>query len=150
VVDAQDVVLGRLASEVAKVLMGKHKPTFVRHLDSGDYVIVVNAAKIRVTGDKLNLKMYSRHSDYPGGFRQRTLATMMDKFPERVIEIAVKGMLPHNRLGAAMIKKLKVYSGPSHDHAAQQPKALTLTGQRGEPSVYHSVSVAGYSDSSVS
>lgn len=144
VVDAEDLVLGRLASEVARIIMGKHKPTYVTHLDSGDHVVVINAAKIRVTGDKLNQKMYSRHSGYPGGFRQRTLATVMGRFPERVIEAAVKGMLPHNRLGAAMVKKLHVYAGPEHQHHAQQPKKLVISGQRGGATVPAGLVVAGY------
>ena len=132
-VDVEGQVLGRVATEVARILRGKHKPMWTPHLDTGDYIIVVNAAKIRVTGDKLNQKMYARHSGYPGGFKQRSLAEMMARFPERVIEEAVRGMLPHNRLGAAMLKKLKVYAGPTHEHAAQQPMALTVIGKHGHP-----------------
>jgi large subunit ribosomal protein L13 len=133
VVDAEGQVLGRLATEVARILMGKHKPTWTPNLDTGDYVVIVNAAKVRVTGDKLHQKMYQRHSGYPGGFRERTLADMMARFPERVVEEAVRGMLPHHRLGAAMLKKLKVYAGPTHQHAAQQPAALRVVGKRGQP-----------------
>lgn len=132
-VDADQQVLGRLAAEVARLLMGKHKPMWTPHLDTGDYVVIVNAAKVRVTGDKLNQKMYARHSGYPGGFKQRSLADMMARFPERVVEEAVRGMLPHTRLGAAMLKKLKVYAGPTHEHAAQQPTLLTVIGKRGRP-----------------
>ena len=144
VVDADQKVLGRLAAEVARVLMGKHKPTWTPHLDSGDYVVVVNAAKVQVTGTKLSQKMYYRHSGYPGGFKQRPLSEMMERFPERVIEQAVKGMLPHNRLGAAMYKKLKVYAGPDHPHAAQQPRTLDVIGQRGGPRNPAGLVVAGY------
>jgi large subunit ribosomal protein L13 len=133
VADAEGKVLGRLATEVARILRGKHKPTWTPNLDTGDYVIIVNAAKIHVSGDKLNQKMYRRHSGYPGGFRERPLSEMMSRFPERVVEEAVRGMLPHNRLGAAMLKKLKVYAGPTHEQAAQQPTALTIVGKRGRP-----------------
>lgn len=129
VVDADRQTLGRLATDVARILMGKHKPTWTPHLDTGDYVVVVNAAKLHVTGDKLRQKMYARHSGYPGGFKQRTLAQMMERFPERVIEAAVKGMLPHTRLGDAMYRKLRVYAGPSHEHTAQQPVVLTVGGK---------------------
>jgi len=129
VVDAERQTLGRLATDIARILMGKHKPTWTPHLDTGDYVVVVNAAKLHVTGNKLQQKMYARHSGYPGGFKQRTLSQMMERFPERVIEAAVKGMLPHNRLGDAMYKKLRVYAGPSHEHAAQQPVVLTVGGK---------------------
>ncbi len=132
-VDAEGQVLGRLAAEVARILMGKHKPTWTPNLDTGDYVVIVNAAKVRVTGDKLNQKMYQRHSGYPGGFRQRTLSDMMTRFPDRVVEEAIRGMLPHNRLGAAMLKKLKVYAGPTHQQAAQQPTVLKIVGKRGQP-----------------
>jgi large subunit ribosomal protein L13 len=133
VADAEGKVLGRLATEVARILRGKHKPTWTPNLDTGDYVIIVNAAKIHVSGDKLNQKMYRRHSGYPGGFRERPLSEMMSRFPERVVEEAVRGMLPHNRLGAAMLKKLKVYAGPTHEQAAQQPTALPTVGKRGRP-----------------
>ncbi|MGI8914518.1 MAG: 50S ribosomal protein L13 [Chloroflexota bacterium] len=133
VADAEGQVLGRLATEVARILMGKHKPTWTSNLDTGDYVIIVNAAKVRVTGDKLNQKMYQRHSGYPGGFKERPLSEMMSRFPERVVEEAVRGMLPHTRLGAAMLKKLKVYAGPNHKQAAQQPTVLTVVGKHGQP-----------------
>lgn len=123
-VDAEGKVLGRLASEVAKILRGKHKPYLAPYLDTGDYVIVINAAKVRVTGKKLEDKIYYRHSGYPGGLRSRTLAEMMATHPTRVIERAVWGMLPHNRLGRAMMKKLKVYEGESHPHQAQNPQPL--------------------------
>ena len=133
VVDAEGQVLGRLATEVARVLMGKHKPTWTPNLDTGDYVVIVNAARVRVTGDKLSQKMYQRHSGFPGGFHERSLSEMMDRFPERVVEEAVRGMLPHHRLGAAMLKKLKVYAGPTHQQAAQQPTVLRVVGKRGQP-----------------
>jgi large subunit ribosomal protein L13 len=117
--DASGKTLGRLASEVAGLLKGKHKPIYSPHLDVGDYVIVVNAAKVRVTGNKLTQKIYYRHSQYPGGLKSTSLKRMMETYPTRVIEHAVKGMLPHNRLGAAMFKKLKVYPGAEHPHQAQ-------------------------------
>ena len=126
VVDADGQTLGRLASEVAKVLRGKNKPIYTPHIDTGDYVIVVNADKIKVTGKKLDQKIYYRHSDYVGGMKEFTLREMMDRKPERVIELAVKGMLPKGPLGRAMIKKLHVYAGPEHDHAAQKPEVLTF------------------------
>jgi len=110
-VDASGVVLGRLATDVAKLLMGKNKPIFSRHLDTGDYVTVINAARVHFSGDKLESKLYRRHSGYPGGFKEFTLRQMMDKDPTRVVELAVKGMLPRNHLGARMLKKLKVYAG---------------------------------------
>jgi len=119
VVDASGKTLGRLASEAARLLKGKHKPIYSPHLDVGDYVIVVNAAKVRVTGNKLTQKIYYRHSQYPGGLKSTSLKRMMETHPTRVIEHAVKGMLPHNRLGAAMFKKLKVYPGAEHPHQAQ-------------------------------
>ena len=119
VMDASGKTLGRLASEVAGLLKGKHKPIYSPHLDVGDYVIVVNAAKVRVTGNKLTQKIYYRHSQYPGGLKSTSLKRMMETYPTRVIEHAVKGMLPHNRLGAAMLKKLKVYPGAEHPHQAQ-------------------------------
>jgi len=117
--DASGKILGRLASEAARLLKGKHKPIYSPHLDVGDYVIVVNAAKVRVTGSKLTKKIYYRHSGYPGGLKSITLKRMMETHPTRVIEHAVRGMLPHNRLGAAMFKKLKVYPGPEHPHQGQ-------------------------------
>jgi len=126
VVDAEGQTLGRLASEVAKVLRGKNKPEFTPHVDTGDYVIVVNAEKIAVTGKKLSQKMYYHHSDYVGGMKEATLAEMLAKKPEKVIELAVKGMLPKGPLGRAMIKKLHVYAGPEHKNAAQKPEVLTF------------------------
>lgn len=119
VVDASGQTLGRLASQVASLLMGKHKPIYARHLDTGDYVIVLNAAKVRVTGKKAKQKLYYRHSGYPGGLKSTTFETMLAAHPTRVIEHAVKGMLPRNRLGSAMYRKLKVYAGDSHPHQAQ-------------------------------
>jgi large subunit ribosomal protein L13 len=126
-VDATDQTLGRLASRVASVLEGKHKPIYSPHLDTGDHVIVVNAEKVRVTGNKLLQKRYYRHSGYPGGLREESLEALLARKPELVIERAVKGMLPHNRIGRAMFKKLKVYRGPSHPHQAQQPTAMEVT-----------------------
>ena len=126
VVDAEGQTLGRLSSEIAKVLRGKNKPVFTPHIDTGDYVIVVNAEKIKVTGKKMDQKIYYNHSDYVGGMKETTLKEMMDKKPERVIELAVKGMLPKGPLGRSMIKKLHVYAGPEHDHAAQKPEVLTF------------------------
>jgi large subunit ribosomal protein L13 len=119
VIDASGKTLGRLASEVARLLRGKHKPIYVPHLDTGDYVIVINADKVRVTGNKAKQKLYYRHSGYPGGLKSTSLAEMMESHPTRVIEHAVKGMLPKNPLGRAMFKKLKVYAGPNHPHQAQ-------------------------------
>ena len=127
VVDAQGETLGRLATRVATLLRGKHKPDFTPHVDCGDYVIVVNAEKIHVTGQKMSQKKYYRHSGYPGGLKQITLQDQLKKFPNRVIESAVRGMLPRNRLGRQMFKKLKVYAGPNHPHQAQQPKSLELS-----------------------
>jgi large subunit ribosomal protein L13 len=121
-VDAEGKTLGRLASEIAKILRGKNKPIYAPHLDTGDYVVVVNAEKIHVTGRKLDQKMYYRHSGYPGGLKTISLREQLKKHPTRVIRSAVWGMLPHNRLGRTMIKKLKVYAGDSHPHQAQQPK----------------------------
>ena len=126
VVDATGYTLGRLASEIAKVLRGKNKAIFTPHIDTGDYVIVVNADKIKVTGKKLQQKIYYNHSDYVGGMKETTLKEMMEKKPERVIELAVKGMLPKGPLGRQMYKKLHVYAGPEHDHAAQKPEVLTF------------------------
>lgn len=126
VVDATDMTLGRLASEVAKVLRGKNKPTFTPHIDTGDYVIVVNAEKIKVTGKKLDQKVYYRHSEYVGGMKETTLREMLAKKPERVIELAVKGMLPKGPLGREMYKKLYVYAGPDHKQQAQKPETLTF------------------------
>ena len=124
VVDAADQTLGRLASEIAKVLRGKNKPTYTPHIDTGDYVIVVNADKIKVSGKKLDQKIYYHHSDYVGGMKETTLKEMMEKKPERVIELAVKGMLPKGPLGRQMYTKLHVYAGPDHDQAAQKPEVL--------------------------
>jgi len=119
--DAEGQILGKLATTAATILRGKHKPTFTPHLNCGDYVIVVNAEKIAVTGDRLDQKIYYRHSGYPGGLKQETLRQALQKHPERVIERAVKGMIPHNRLGADILRRLKVYAGPTHPHEAQQP-----------------------------
>jgi large subunit ribosomal protein L13 len=126
IVDARGKTLGRLAAGVARILRGKHKPTYAPYMDVGDHVIVINAGEIVVTGRKLDQKMYYRHSGYPGGFRQISLRDQLQKDPTRVIEAAVRGMLPKNRLGRQMIKKLKVYSGESHPHKAQQPRPLEL------------------------
>ena len=126
VVDAADMTLGRLASEVAKVLRGKNKPIFTPHMDTGDNVIVINASKIKVTGKKLDQKIYYHHSDYVGGMKETTLREKLAKKPEQVIELAVKGMLPKGPLGRQMYKKLFVYAGPEHNHAAQKPEVLTF------------------------
>ena len=126
VVDAAGMTLGRLASEVAKVLRGKNKPIFTPHMDTGDYVIIVNAEKIKVTGKKLDQKIYYHHSDYVGGLKEVTLKEKLAKKPEQVIELAVKGMLPKGPLGRQMYKKLYVYAGPEHKHAAQKPEVLTF------------------------
>ncbi|MEY8337883.1 50S ribosomal protein L13 [Lachnospiraceae bacterium 62-35] len=126
VVDAAGCTLGRLASEVAKVLRGKNKPIFTPHMDCGDYVIVVNADKVAVTGKKLDQKIYYKHSNYVGSMKETTLKEMMAKKPERVVELAVKGMLPKGPLGRSMIDKLHVYAGPDHEQAAQKPEALTF------------------------
>ena len=126
VVDAANKTLGRLTSEVAKILRGKNKAIFTPHIDTGDYVIIVNADKIKVTGRKLDQKIYFRHTDYVGGVKETTLREMMAKKPEKVIELAVKGMLPKGPLGREMFKKLHVYAGPEHPHAAQKPEALTF------------------------
>ena len=125
-VDGTDKVLGRLASEIALRLRGKHKPEFTPHVDTGDFIVVVNAEKIRVTGSKATDKKYYRHSGYPGGITETNFEKMQARFPGRALEIAVKGMLPKGPLGYAMIKKLKVYQGDSHPHSAQQPKALSI------------------------
>ena len=126
VVDATGYTLGRLASEVAKILRGKNKPIFTPFIDTGDYVIITNADKIKVTGKKLEQKVYYRHSDYVGGMKETTLKEMLNKKPERVIELAVKGMLPKGPLGREMYKKLFIYAGPDHKHAAQKPEVLTF------------------------
>lgn len=126
VVDATGYTLGRLSSEIAKVLRGKNKPTYTPHIDTGDYVIVINAEHIKVTGKKLDQKIYYNHSDYVGGMKETTLKEMLAKKPERVIELAVKGMLPKGPLGREMITKLHVYAGAEHNHAAQKPEVLTF------------------------
>ena len=126
VVDAEGKTLGRLASEIAKVLRGKHKPIFTPHIDTGDYVIVVNAEKIKVTGKKMNQKIYYKHSGYVGGMKETTLKDMLKRHPERVVEYAVKGMLPKGALGKSMLKKLHVYAGPDHEQAAQKPEVLDI------------------------
>ena len=124
VVDATDQTLGRLASRIARVLEGKHKPTYQPNLDSGDHVIVLNAGKIAVSRNKLTSKVYARHSGYPGGYKEETLGHLLGRRPEEVFRRAVKGMLPHNRLGAKQLRKLKIYAGPDHPHQAQQPEPL--------------------------
>lgn len=124
VIDAQGQTLGRLATRTAAILRGKHKPLFTPHVDCGDYVIIVNAEKVHVTGQKMHQKKYYRHSGYPGGIKEVSLRDQLQKFPERVLETAVRGMLPKNRLGRRMFKKLKVYPGPNHPHEAQQPKPM--------------------------
>jgi large subunit ribosomal protein L13 len=126
VIDAEGLILGRLATQVASILRGKHKAQFTPHTDTGDYVVVVNAGKVAVTGNRLAQKMYYRHSGYPGGLRSETLQEMLAKHPDRAIRLAVKGMLPRGRLGRQMYGKLKVYAGPDHPHAAQGPRPLVL------------------------
>jgi len=128
VVDATGQTLGRLATSIAVVLRGKHRPDYSPHLDQGDFVVVVNAGRVRLTGKKLTDKMYYRHSGYPGGLREETLKDMLARRPERVVELAVRGMLPDNRLGDAIYRKLKVYAGPNHPHAAQNPVGLDQAG----------------------
>ena len=128
VVDAEGKTLGRLATQIADTLRGKRKPEYTPHCDTGDFVVVVNAAKIKVTGNKLNDKVYYRHSGYPGGLRSRTLGEMLERRPEEVMRLAVKGMLPRTRLGRAQLRKLKVYAGPDHPHAAQKPTPLEVEG----------------------
>ena len=127
IVDAERQTLGRMATEIAHRLRGKHKPVYTPHVDTGDYIIVINAEKVRVTGNKENGKVYWRHSGYPGGIKGTNVADMRARHPERIIESAVKGMLPKNSLGRAMYRKLKVYAGAEHPHAAQQPKMLELS-----------------------
>ena len=126
VMDAQDQILGRFATRVARILSGKEKPTFTNHVDTGDFVIIVNAEKIRLTGKKIDDKVYYHHSGFPGGIKGMTAREMFEKKPEQVIKTAVKGMLPKNRLGASMIGKLKVYAGPDHPHEAQKPEKVEL------------------------
>lgn len=130
VVDADGATLGRLATRIATTLRGKHKPTFTAHLDTGDPVIVVNAAKVKVTGKKLSAKQYFRHSGYPGGFKAETLERLLARRPEEVLRRAVRGMLPQNRLGEKMLRKLYVYAGPSHPHAAQKPAPMNMEASR--------------------
>jgi large subunit ribosomal protein L13 len=126
VIDATDVVLGRLATHAATLLRGKHKPTYAPHMDTGDFVVIVNAEKIAVSGNKRDDKFVYRHSGFPGGLKQRSVGEMIESHPDRLVEKAVKGMLPKNRLGRAMAKKLKVYAGPSHPHTAQQPQPFEI------------------------
>ena len=126
VIDAEGKTLGRLATKAAHILRGKHKATYTPHVDCGDYVIIINAEKVKLTGDKLRKKIYYNHSGYPGGLRERTAGEMIDKYPEEMLERAIKGMLPHNRLGRAMSKKLFVYRGSEHKHEAQKPEALDI------------------------
>ena len=126
VIDAANKPLGRVATKAAHVLRGKNKPTYTPHVDCGDYVIIINADKVKLTGNKLNDKMYYNHSGYPGGLRERNAKVMIEKYPEEMMERAVKGMLPHNRLGRAMYKKLFVYTGNEHKHAAQKPEAMEI------------------------
>ena len=126
VIDATGMTLGRLATQIVTVLKGKHKPIYSPHLDTGDFVVVVNAHKVRVTGRKMDQKIYYRHSGYPGGLKEISLRDQLDRHPDRVIRFAVRGMLPKNRLGRQMIKKLKVYATPGHPHEAQQPKPMTM------------------------
>ncbi|MFC1860272.1 50S ribosomal protein L13 [Chloroflexota bacterium] len=131
VIDASDKILGKLATQAAGLLMGKHKPMFSRNLDTGDFVVIINADKVRVSGNKAKQKLYYRHSGYPGGFKSISLEKMMQTNPTRVIEYAVKGMLPHNRLGVSMLKKLKVYVGDSHPHQAQTKDAAVEAKETG-------------------
>jgi len=126
-IDAEGRTLGRLATEIARRLRGKHKAIYTPHVDTGDYIVVINADKVRVSGNKARDKMYYRHSGYMGGLSETSFSDMIERSPERVIELAVKGMLPRTPLGRAMYRKLKVYAGPNHQHAAQQPKVLELT-----------------------
>ena len=126
VVDAQGKVLGRMASEIAKILRGKNKPIFTQNLDAGDFVIVINARGIKLTGKKLQKKVYYRHTDYPGGIRERTAEKMLEEKPEHLVRQAVKGMLPKNRLSRKLVNKLKVYAGPEHPHEAQKPQPLAI------------------------
>lgn len=127
VIDANDVVLGRLATHAATLLRGKHKPTYAPHMDTGDFVVVINAEKIAITGNKREGKFLYRHSGFPGGLRSTSVGQMIDTHPDRLVEKAIKGMLPKNRLGRAMGKKLKVYAGPTHPHSAQNPQPFEIT-----------------------
>ncbi len=126
VIDAQDAVLGRLATEIARRLRGKHKPEYTPHVDTGDYIVVINAEKIAVTGNKMEDKLYHHHTGYPGGLKTVNLRNLLETHPTRALESAVKGMLPKNKLGRAMLKKLKIYAGSEHSHEAQQPQTLTV------------------------
>ena len=126
IVDAEDLVLGRLASQVAQILRGKHKPIYTPHMDTGDFVVIINAEKVRLTGNKADSKSYFRHTGFPGGQRHTSYKELMEKRPEEVVTKAVKGMVPHNRLGRQIMKKLKVYAGTEHPHEAQQPKPLVI------------------------
>lgn len=126
VIDARGKILGRMATEIAKVLRGKHKPIFTPNYDAGDFVIVVNAREIKLTGAKLEQKIYYRHTEYPGGIRERSAAQMLEEKPEELVMLAVKGMLPKNRLSRRLVTKLKVYAGPDHPHQAQKPQSLTV------------------------
>ncbi|CAM05946.1 LSU ribosomal protein L13P [Saccharopolyspora erythraea NRRL 2338] len=126
VIDAEDVVLGRLATQAALLLRGKHKPTYAPHVDTGDFVVVVNAEKVALTGNKRDQAFHYRHSGYPGGLRKQSFGQVLDKHPERLLEKAIKGMLPKNKLGRAMGKKLKVYAGPEHPHQAQNPQPFEI------------------------
>lgn len=130
VIDASNVVLGRLASHAATLLRGKHKPTFAPHVDTGDFVVIVNAAKVALTGNKRHTKVAYRHSGYPGGLRTESLEHLLERDPERVVRLAVRGMVPKNRLGRATLKKLRVYAGPNHPHTAQQPQAREIPSKR--------------------
>ncbi len=127
VIDATDVVLGRLASQAAQLLRGKHKPIYAPHADTGDFVVIVNASKVAISGNKRDGKLLYRHSGYPGGLRSQTVGQLLETRPERLVEKAIVGMLPHNTLGRNMAKKLKVYAGPEHPHAAQSPQAFEIT-----------------------
>jgi large subunit ribosomal protein L13 len=126
VIDAEDVVLGRLATQAATLLRGKHKPIYAPHVDTGDYVVIINAEKVALTGNKRDQAFVYRHSGYPGGLRKRSFGEMLDTQPERLLEKTIKGMLPHNRLGRAMASKLKVYAGPQHPHTAQRPQPFEI------------------------
>ncbi len=126
VMDATDVPLGRLASKAAHILRGKHKATYTPHIDCGDYIVIINAEKVKLTGNKLENKKYYSHSSYPGGLRERTAKEMLEKYPEEMVEKAIKGMLPHNRLGRQMYKKLFVYTGSEHPHMAQKPEVMEV------------------------
>ena len=127
IIDASDVVLGRLATHTANLLRGKHKPTFAPHVDTGDFVVIINAGKVAISGNKRDGKFLYSHSGYPGGLRKQTVGDMLDSKPERLVEKAVIGMLPHNSLGRSMARKLKVYAGPEHPHVAQQPQPFEIT-----------------------